>query len=135
MTPLDHIERAYHSKRRIRLFYGDTETGKAWAEEFGTIGTVGRSTGREPCFLLIHNARSMGGGAILMNSIVGIQCAPGTWLYRHPSLDLGQWAIAPSDLPQYAAAVTHNGAIHARFNRPARAERYAAFMRGDRWAK
>src|SRR3990172_10334999 len=59
-----------HTDRCVRLFYGDKETGRDWGEEYDITGTVGRSTGTEPIFLLINNKRCYGGPAILTDSIV-----------------------------------------------------------------
>lgn len=137
-TP-DTVQRALESARssgaRVRLFYGDTATGKAWAEEYHVAGTVGRSMGPIKIPLLIANARSMGGGGILDHCIVAIATGPNRFSYRHDSFDVGEWRVVPSDLPEYAAAVTHNGAIHARFKTATAATRYVAFMRGERMAK
>lgn len=82
------LEGRLHAKReaRIRLDYGDTQTGQSWGEEFNIEGYVGRSTGRIPIPLLIHNVRSMGGGPILDGSIVAIyDTKSGAVLYRHPA--------------------------------------------------
>lgn len=66
------LESARTDKKRIRIFYGDTNTGRDWMEIDDTIGTVGRSTGINKIPLLIKNSRSMGGGAILDHCIVKI---------------------------------------------------------------
>ena len=39
------LERVRNSKERVRIFYGDTETGRDWMEIYNTIGTIGRSCG------------------------------------------------------------------------------------------
>lgn len=129
------LENARHSGARIRLFYGDTETGLSWGDEFEVIGRVGRSMGKIRIPLLIHNARSTGGGGILDNCIVAIMTAPGRFAYKHPNFSAGDWAIVPSDLPDYAAAVTNHGKPHARFRTPEQAARYVEFMRGERFSK
>ena len=66
------LESARTNKKRIRIFYGDTNTGRDWMEIYDTIGTVGRSTGINKIPLLIKNSRSMSGGAILDHCIVKI---------------------------------------------------------------
>lgn len=66
------LERAMRTKERIRIFYGDTETGRDWMEIYDTIGTIGRSCGQNKIPLLIKNSRSYGGGAILDHCIVKI---------------------------------------------------------------
>ena len=64
------IERAYKTKQRLRLFYGNR--GRCWNDEYDIMGTIGRSTGAEKIALLIHNSRSIGGGGILTDRIIGI---------------------------------------------------------------
>lgn len=77
--------------RRLRLYYGETDpskpdVGRDWEETYQTTGTVGWSTGWVSIPLMIHNRRSMGGGAILTDCIVRItEAAGGRELYRHPN--------------------------------------------------
>jgi len=66
------LEDARKHNKRVRIFYGDTETGRDWMEIYDTIGTIGRSCGEVKIPLLIKNSRSCGGGAILDNCIVKI---------------------------------------------------------------
>lgn len=132
---VEALEKARLNGWRVRLFYGDPETGRAWTEENDVIGTIGRSMGPIKIPLLIANARSLGGPGILDSSIVAIITGPGCFIYRHPGFDVGQWAAVSSDLPDYVAAVTHNGKIHARFKTELGARRYLGFMRGERMSK
>ena len=74
-TPIKVMEilnDAYRNGKRVRVFYGDRETGEDWCEVYDTIGYVGKSTGIRPIPLLIKTTRSSGGGAILADSIVKI---------------------------------------------------------------
>lgn len=66
------LEGAIRRKERVRIFYGDIETGRDWIEINDTIGTIGRSCGRNKIPLLIKNSRSYGGSAILDNCIIKI---------------------------------------------------------------
>lgn len=132
---VDALERARLSGERVRLFYGDTETGRAWAEEHDVSGTVSRSMGPVKIPLLIANKRAHGGAGILDHCIVAIQLGAGRFAYRHPTFNPGAWCVRASDLPDYAAAVTHDGEIHARFKTDDAAARYAGFMRGERFSK
>ena len=78
--------------QRVRFYWGDTKTGLDWGDTYGVAGTIGRSTGKMKVPLLIHNARSMGGGAILTHCIVRIRHAnkqDGGDLYRHPDYHVG----------------------------------------------
>ena len=70
--------------QRVRIFLGDTKTGKDWFESYDTIGYIGRSCGTVKIPLLIHNTRSMGGSAILEHCIVKITVDKKT-VYQHPN--------------------------------------------------
>jgi hypothetical protein len=60
------------SKKRVRIFYGDTQTAKNWNDEYDTIGTIGKSNGQIKIPLLIKTKRSFGGSAILDQRILKI---------------------------------------------------------------
>lgn len=66
------LERAWYSKQKLKIYFGDTDTGRDWNEEHDTIGTIGFSTGSIKIPLLITSSRSFGGGAILDHCIVKI---------------------------------------------------------------
>jgi len=73
---------------RIRFHWGDKETGKDWGDTYDVEGRIGRSTGQIKIPLLINNSRSMGGGAILTDSIVKMRYAnkkQGGIIYQHPN--------------------------------------------------
>ena len=81
------LEKIRLHEHRVRLYYGDTKTGRDWEEVYDVTGTLGRSTGPMKVPILLHNIRSMGGGAILDHCIVRIRFANrknGGDLYRHP---------------------------------------------------
>lgn len=115
------------TRQRVRLFYGDEATGRDWLEEFDVTGTIGRSAGREPIYILIPNARSSGGGGISPTSIVRIM-ADGRDVYRHPSYHLPKMTID-------GLTVLVGGEPHARFKSKSALERWVAFMEGRRMAK
>lgn len=78
------LQAANEYQCRIRIFYGDTETGNNWNEEFDTIGNVGKSTGKIKIPLLIKTKRSFGGCAILDNCILKIvDVRTNEILYQH----------------------------------------------------
>lgn len=120
---------------RIRIFLGDITTGKCWNDEYGVTGKIGRSTGTQKIPLLINNQRSKGGDAILTRCIVGICTTEGVWLYKHPTLDLGEWTSGPSPLSDYHTSVYCNGRIHANFKTQKQADNYIGFMTGKRFCK
>jgi hypothetical protein len=119
---------------RIRLFYGDTKTGKSWNEENDVVGTVERSTGSIKIPLLIPRNTSMGGTAILDHCIVKI-INKGSVLYQHPKFDGGKWSISESDLPEYKENALCNGEVIARFKKEGQAQRYVDFMTGKRFSR
>lgn len=76
------LEACRQDRTRIRVHYGDVVTGKDWID---VTGKVGRSMGPIKVPLLIHNCRSLGGGALLDHCIVRIVTSKGKReLYRHP---------------------------------------------------
>ena len=74
---------AMKHKDRIRIFLGNAESGTDWCETFVTMGTFGTSCGMTKVPLLIHSIRSMGGDAILTDSIVKITRNKKV-IYKHP---------------------------------------------------
>lgn len=135
---VDVLDRAHGSKARVRIYCGDVATGKAWSEEWHTIGTVGRSTGWLKVPLLVPSG-STGGSAILDACIVAIQASPHVCLYRHPSLDLGQWTASAethtANRTTYQGAAYRDGELYARCRTLEKARTLCEFMEGKRWAK
>lgn len=81
---IEILESARIDRERIRVYFGDTQTGKDWGEVNDVTGYVGRSTGPIKIPLLVHNSRSMGGGALLDHCIVKIETTKGKRvLYQH----------------------------------------------------
>ena len=70
---IEVLERVRKEGVRIVVDLGDTKTGESWNEVYGISGTIGRSTGKIKIPLLIHNKRSLGGGALLDHCIIGIK--------------------------------------------------------------
>ena len=66
------LDGAMKNHERIRVFYGDTETGRDWMEIYDTIGYVAHSYGSIKIPLLIKNSRFAGGIGILDDNIVKI---------------------------------------------------------------
>ena len=63
---------AYSYNFRVRIWYGDKETGRSWNEEYDTTGRIGRTTGNIKIPILVKTSRSWGGGAVLVGSIIRI---------------------------------------------------------------
>lgn len=118
---------------RLRLYYGDTETGRCWMEEYDTIGYIGRSTGQIKIPLLIKNSRSLGGGAILDHCIIKITVG-GVTLYEHPLFNMPAVTVN-NDYSGHGWQVLIDGKVYANCKTKKQAERLAAFMRGERNSK
>jgi len=132
------LEESRNSNRdqRIRLFYGDSKTGKDWHEEHDIMGYIGRSTGSIKIPLLINNRNSYGGGAVLDHCIVKIT-KDKTTLYQHPKYHTDKFTIKQcKDVEMINKGYTHevfrNGKINARFNSEQKAKNYISFMEGKR---
>lgn len=69
--------------QKIRIFYGDTETGRDWNEAYDIFGYIGRSMGPVKIPLMIYSHRSGGGPGILDHCIVRITIDKRN-VYRHP---------------------------------------------------
>lgn len=83
------LEQSRTQKIRLVLDFGDVKTGKSWGEVHNIKGYVGRSTGPIKVPILIYNARSLGGDAILDDCIVKITASKGgAVLYKHPKYDV-----------------------------------------------
>jgi hypothetical protein len=137
------LETSRQNGQRIRIFYGDVETGRDWMEEYDTIGRVGRSTGDVKIPILIKSERSHGGGAILDHCIVRITTKNSKGeivdVYRHPNYSLPYLKIVeyPGAPDGYEFAVwdkDENKEI-ARFTTYDKAKRYIDFLEGNRNSK
>lgn len=136
------LEEAIRHNFRIRVFYGDTETGRDWMEENGTIGTIGRSTGEIKIPLLIKTKRSIGGGSLLDGCIVKITMNEAT-MYQHEKYHLPEMKILPATEHLQEKGYTHtafvfnkgNFEIHANFKSQEQAAKWVDFIRGKRNSK
>ncbi len=148
---IDALEHARATGAKIRLFTGDSKTGKEWFDEYDVYGTVGRSMGPIKVPLLIRTSRSCGGGAIGCDSIVRL-FVNGREVWKHPNWkpfdytirNIGADEMPPSNraYPKetlqsmgYTHAVDINGENHANFKSLDKAKRWVAFMRGERMCK
>ena len=134
---------------RIRIFLGDTATGKEWAEENDVTGYFGRSTGQFKIPLLVNNRRSMGGPAVLDHCILKLQTTSGRVLWQADNyVPLVWWSgLLPEPMKDndrvYITGVWYREihqaeaekVLHARCQTLESAARLADFMRGDRGSK
>lgn len=139
---LNTLEALRQSRRRVRVWYGDKDTGRAWLEEFDVTGTIGRSTGSIKIPILVNNKRSWGGGALSVGSIVRIDdIATHTIRWKHENfrvekLELQQTEIC-KDYPYSVMQTKDTGAVEnvANFKTEEQAKRWISFMTGDSYRK
>lgn len=130
------LESCRKDERVIRVFYGDTDSGRAWLDEFDVVGRVGRSTGLMKIPLLVPVGEH-GGGSLLDSNVVRIMDAgTGEVLYSHENFSLPEFSIQKIEYPLQAHPelnfeVLTDGVVHARFNTFAKSAAWVAFMSGE----
>lgn len=90
------VERAEQEGIRIRVHYGDVETGRDWGDFHDVEGRVGRSIGRVVVPLLVSKPQSPGGSPIMTQHIVRLRWAnrrEGGDLYIHPKYHIDPQVI------------------------------------------
>ena len=125
------------SQQRIRLVYGDADTGKDWLGEHDVIGTIGRSTGTKQVPLLINNSRSTGGCAILDDCILKIvDVKSKRVLYQHEKYIAPEFTIEVSEVDTIAKyRVLVEDKLQATFSDYNKAQKYIDFMLCKRMSK
>jgi hypothetical protein len=147
-TP-DEVVRVLDSARRhrtgIRLRYGHTEPdhpecGRDWMEENDVAGYVSNTVGPLKVPILVHNARSDGGMALLDNCIVKIVTSKGKRvLYQHPKYNRPTITVREIEqgekvghIDLWAKGYTHtvcfDGQMTANFKSLAAAQRFVQKM-------
>lgn len=137
-TPIDVIkalEIARAGGLRIRIFYGDPETGRSWMDEWGMMGTLGRSTGEYKIPLLITRRHNLGGAAILDHCIIRITAARGAQvLYSHPNFHTPALRVEPWGNTWGVFREAESGP-HATFPTEEKARRWVDYITGRRNTK
>lgn len=64
------INQLIESKQRVRLFYGDSVTGRDWCRRYDTIGYIGRTMGEIPRPVLLKEKQCIDGYGIEEQNIV-----------------------------------------------------------------
>jgi len=137
-TPRDLVsilEGARMGRTRIRLFYGDRDTGRDWNEENDVEGYLGRTMGPIHCPILLKTTASSGGGIILSACVVRVVTAGKRVLWQHPKYHSLPFHISdtPSSDPanaRWPIEVLRAGEVHARFTSWLEAERFVRKMTG-----
>lgn len=146
------LERYRRSENTLRIFYGDTKTGRDWMEENEVRGRVGRSNGIFKVPLMVEPGES-GGPAMLDSCIVRMQDGrTGRELYRHPLYNLPEMEIRSTEgitvswhqgkPPKLLSEMGYTHGVwvrdekgefsnHANFKSYGKACRYVAFITGE----
>lgn len=130
---------------RVRVWYGDSTTGKVWHEEFEVTGYIGRSTGRQKIPLIVHNRHSLGGAPLLDHCILRIdRTDTRQTLYQHKNIKMPTYTVeanGDSKLPWVAYEVVQATEQEvellplAAFATFGKAKRWTDFMSGKRYNK
>jgi len=109
------IENARKNKVRVKIYLGDTLTGKCWNEEHDIFGYVGLSKGTDAYFpILVNNKRSYGGGTILDHCIVKIKESKGNRvLYQAANFQQPVIEISYDDDSDNPYKVTIDGEVYS----------------------
>ena len=143
---IEACEYARNDLGRIRLWYGDVNTGRSWNEEYDVTGYIAKTLGNYNIPILINNARSLGGRAIFTDCIVRLDYTKtGKTLYKHPKFYVEPMEIRDvDDLERreagYVASIyigpSYESAKCVRFCKSKRqAENWIKFMNGERYCK
>ena len=132
------LTECYNTQCRVRIWYGDTKTGVSWLDEYDTMGTIGRSTGRQKIPLLIKSSRSNGGGGILCHCIIRIDVIGSRrTIYRHPLFNVPMLTVVTNNdndtKNKYPFIVLKDNELQARFKSRKSAYNYVYFMTGERY--
>lgn len=127
------LERLSKSGQPVRIYCGDTDTGRAWLEEYDIIGHIGRSTGTQPIPLLVPDGDS-GGPGLLDHCVVKVAALGGKTLWKNPKFHVPELFIehSPGTNPRfpYEVRLRQEDAVQARFKTYPEACAYIAFMNG-----
>jgi len=132
------LTECYNNQCRVRVWYGDTDTGLSWMDEYDTMGTIGRSTGQQKIPLLIKNSRSNGGGGILCHCIIRIDVISSKrTIYKHPLFYVPLLTVATNNdndtKNKYPFIVLKDNGLQARFKSEKQATNYVDFMISNRY--
>lgn len=126
----------------IRVWYGDSETGKSRNEEYNIIGRVGRTTGRIKIPILINNSRSLEGSTFFVGSVIRIDdIEDKRSLWQLPNFhveDMKVYEIFGYENYKYQVAKLSEDSgkweVQASFKTEKQACDWIAFMRGERYS-
>lgn len=112
------------SQLNVRIYYGDTKTGKVWNEEHNVRGSIGRSTGMG--IPLIVHPLSYGGPGLLDHCILKIVTTKTKSIfYQHPKFQQPIVTIEQRECDIYPYSVLIDGELYGR----CKTERQAKLLR------
>jgi hypothetical protein len=127
------LERYRESVKRVRVFFGDPETGRDWCEEWDVVGTIGRSGGTMKSPLLVPHGENIGPAISTSKVLRVMDVGTNKEVYRHPMYKVPALEIEPLDdpeLPKYKWAGFRDGELIARFYSNYQAAEWKEFMIG-----
>jgi hypothetical protein len=128
---IELLEALRQNGRKVRLYYGDVQTGQAWFEENDVIGVIGRSTGSIKVPLLVPIGDS-GGPALLDQCIIRID-TPRKVLYQHEQFRVGEITLTSGNGKELPWEVCIDQVLHTRFQAKQHAQQYRDFIQGKRF--
>lgn len=129
---IDLLERFRTTGERIRIWH--SHNGVNWNNEYNTIGTIGRSTGKYKIPILKDNSRSLGGISISEECIVRIDInrnGKKETVYRDNTIKFDHFVS--TDLGNVYNETKDE--LYARCKNGNSGKRLAAYMNGERWCK
>ena len=116
-TPPEVVKALHEARvhrKLIRIYLGDTVTGRDWLEENDVQGYVGNSVGPLKVPLLLATRNSAGGDAILDHCIVKIKQGVQNpqVVYQHPTYHTGKFVLREID-PKKEPTLIQAGLTHA----------------------
>lgn len=127
------LETVRLSGQRIRLFYGDPQSGRAWLRDRHLVGILGHSEGAMLMPVLFFSKQATKGNPVLAHEIVRIMDVTSRAdLYRHPRFHLPAMKITPFEQGDFQVAVRADGVVVRRFKTSEEAQTWIEFVSGDR---
>jgi hypothetical protein len=133
------LEALRTNRHRVRIFYGDTATGRSWMYETDVIGRLSRS-GR-PMRVPMLKVDKLGGTTLLSHCIVRlIDLTTGQEMYRHPLFHLPAMAVESASREDQLQGLTHTVKAEGAdrymesirsFRTEAKARQWMSFMAGE----
>lgn len=125
------LERYRESGNRIRIFYGDKETGRDWLEDTCVTGVISRLDGffRKP--ILVGDGNDWGSCILDHHLVKLMDVVSRKVLWTHPGYREPSMQIVSARQGAFPHTVLVDGGPHKHFQSHAQATRWIAFMTGE----